>query len=85
MRRGLLLGFTSLAALGTAAGLASAQDAAPTRTYTPVTDEMILDPAPGDWLQWRRTVNNWGFSPLDQINRDILVAGGAVRPAIEAA
>lgn len=40
------------------------------REYTPVTNEMILDPNPGDWLQWRRTVNNWGHSPLDQINRD---------------
>ena len=40
------------------------------REYTPVTDEMILDPDPADWLQWRRTVNNWGHSPLDQINRD---------------
>src|SRR5690606_4168647 len=24
------------------------------REYTPVTDEMILDPDPADWLQWRR-------------------------------
>lgn len=40
------------------------------REYTPVTDEMILDPDPADWLQWRRTVDNWGHSPLDQINRD---------------
>ncbi|MCC6735466.1 MAG: PQQ-binding-like beta-propeller repeat protein [Bauldia sp.] len=71
MRRGLLLTVTSLAALGTAFGTAIAQDAAaPTRTWTPVTDEMIINPAPGDWLQWRRTVDNWGYSPLDQINRD---------------
>lgn len=40
------------------------------RDYSPVTDEMLLDPDPADWLQWRRTVNNWGYSPLDQINRD---------------
>jgi len=45
-----------------------AQDAG--RDYEPVTDEMILDPDPADWLQWRRTVNNWGHSPLDQINHD---------------
>ena len=40
------------------------------RDYTPVTNEMILDPDPADWLQWRRTVNNWGHSPLDQISRE---------------
>ncbi|WP_227419436.1 pyrroloquinoline quinone-dependent dehydrogenase [Roseitranquillus sediminis] len=40
------------------------------RTYTPVTAEMILDPAPGDWLQARRTVDNKAHSPLDQINQD---------------
>jgi alcohol dehydrogenase (cytochrome c) len=35
-----------------------------------VTDAMLQDPAPGDWLMWRRTRNGWGYSPLDQINRD---------------
>jgi alcohol dehydrogenase (cytochrome c) len=30
---------------------------------------MLRNPAPGDWLNWRRTDNAWGFSPLDQINR----------------
>jgi alcohol dehydrogenase (cytochrome c) len=38
--------------------------------YSTVTDEMLLEPNPADWLQWRRTVNNWGHSTLDQINRD---------------
>src|SRR5207253_2290811 len=27
------------------------------------------NPAPGDWLNWRRTDNAWGYSPLNQINR----------------
>ena len=36
----------------------------------PVTDAMLRDPAPGDWLMWRRTLNGWGYSPLDQIDRD---------------
>ena len=31
---------------------------------------MLEDPAAGDWLTWRRTPNGWGYSPLDQINRD---------------
>ena len=49
------------------AGAASAQAA---RDFTPVTDAMVQDPAPGDWLSWRRTLDGWGFSPLDQVNRD---------------
>ncbi|KCZ58681.1 pyrroloquinoline quinone-dependent dehydrogenase [Hyphomonas chukchiensis] len=37
---------------------------------TPVTDAMLEEPSPGDWLNWRRTQNGWGFSPLEQVNRD---------------
>ena len=37
---------------------------------TPVTDAMLQDPAPDDWLMWRRTLDGWGYSPLDQIDRD---------------
>jgi alcohol dehydrogenase (cytochrome c) len=42
----------------------------PTRNLTPVTDAMLRDPPPSDWLMWRRTYNGWGYSPLDQINKD---------------
>jgi alcohol dehydrogenase (cytochrome c) len=35
--------------------------------YTPVTDEVLRNPAPGDWPMYRRTYNGWGYSPLDQI------------------
>ena len=38
--------------------------------FVPVTDEMLRNPPPEDWLMWRRTLNGWGYSPLDQINRD---------------
>ena len=31
---------------------------------------MLQDPAPGDWLMWRRTLDSWGYSPLDQVNRE---------------
>jgi PQQ-dependent dehydrogenase (methanol/ethanol family) len=37
--------------------------------FTPVTDAMLANPAPADWPMWRRTQNNWGYSPLDQVNR----------------
>ena len=44
--------------------------AQPRGEYVPVTDAMLLEPDPEDWLMWRRTLNGWGFSPLDQIDRD---------------
>ena len=40
------------------------------KPFVPVTDAMLQNPAAGDWLMWRRTLNGWGYSPLDQINRD---------------
>lgn len=43
---------------------------APPRPMTPVTDAMLQNPAPGDWLMWRRTLNGWGYSPLTEINRN---------------
>ncbi|HIF06303.1 MAG TPA: pyrrolo-quinoline quinone [Gemmatimonadetes bacterium] len=38
--------------------------------FRPVTEETLRNPAPGDWLNFRRTDDAWGYSPLDQINRD---------------
>ena len=37
--------------------------------FVPVTDAMLQDPAPEDWLMWRRTLDGWGYSPLDEIDR----------------
>jgi alcohol dehydrogenase (cytochrome c) len=37
--------------------------------FVPVTDAILQNPADGDWLAWRRTLNGWGYSPLDQINQ----------------
>lgn len=34
---------------------------------TPVTDATLANPAPGDWLRWRRDHGASGHSPLDQI------------------
>ncbi|MGH9204712.1 MAG: PQQ-binding-like beta-propeller repeat protein, partial [Vicinamibacterales bacterium] len=42
---------------------------AQTKELRPVTEAMLRNPAPGDWLNWRRTDNAWGYSPLDQITR----------------
>ena len=38
--------------------------------FVPVTDAMLQNPSPDDWLMWRRTLDGWGYSPLDQITRE---------------
>ncbi len=35
--------------------------------FRPVTDALLRDPPPGDWLNFRRTYDGWGYSPLDEI------------------
>ncbi len=57
-------------ALGGALAVPAAAQAQPESDFVPVTDEMLQDPAPDDWLMWRRTLDGWGYSPLDQIDRD---------------
>ena len=52
-----------------AAAVLSAPPAdAQVESYTPVTDEMLQNPDPSDWLSWRRTLDGQGHSPLDQID-----------------
>ena len=31
---------------------------------------MLWKPDPANWLSWRRTLDGWGYSPLDQIDRN---------------
>jgi alcohol dehydrogenase (cytochrome c) len=51
-----------------AAMLYSGSDAAAqVQNFAPVSDAMLRDPAPGEWLNWRRTGDSQGYSPLDQI------------------
>ena len=40
------------------------------QSFTPVTDEMLWKPSPNDWLTWRRTLDSWGYSPLNEVNRN---------------
>ena len=42
---------------------------AQTENVTPVTDAMLQNPDPADWVNWRRTLDGWGYSPLDTINQ----------------
>lgn len=60
-----------------AAGRVSVADTLePTRRFRPVperlpvTDAVLLEPDPNDWLIYRRTYDGWGYSPLDQITRE---------------
>ncbi len=66
-RPGLSLAVLALGALAPLAATAQSDEDA---GFVPVTDAMLQDPAPGDWLTWRRTPDGWGYSPLDQIDRD---------------
>src|SRR6266550_5130392 len=65
---------TLIAILLFAASVNAQQPAAPAPprpapAITPVTDAMLQNPDPNEWLMWRRTLNTWGFSPLDQIKK----------------
>src|SRR5690606_30353311 len=39
-------------------------------SFTPLTQEMLLEPDPADWTMWRRNYASWGYSPLDQITKE---------------
>jgi alcohol dehydrogenase (cytochrome c) len=40
------------------------------RSFDPVGDEALRSPKPEDWLLLRRNYQGWGYSPLDQINKN---------------
>ena len=40
------------------------------RDYVPVTDEMLREPDPDDWITFRNGYPQWGYSTLDQIDAD---------------
>ena len=57
---------SALASLLLVATTANGQSAG---TFVPVTDSMLQNPDPADWLMWRRTLDLWGYSPLIAIDR----------------
>ncbi len=61
---GLMLAFTVFAHLEV-----SAQDGT-LGASPPITQAMLTDPDPADWLMWRGGYKGWGYSPLDEINPD---------------
>jgi alcohol dehydrogenase (cytochrome c) len=48
---------------------ASAAGAQSPAEFEPVTDAMLQHPDAADWPMWRRTLDTWGNSPLDAVNR----------------
>lgn len=55
----------SLSAVSRLAGLQLSQQA-----WEPITEERLLKPRPGDWLNYRRSMDVQAFSPLTQIDRN---------------
>jgi alcohol dehydrogenase (cytochrome c) len=62
------------------------------KNYTPVTDQMLTNPSPADWLMIRGNYQAWSYSALNQVTRDnvkdlrlvwqwSMTEGGASQPA----
>ena len=51
--------------------VAQVKDARPLQVdaFRPVSEAMLRNPPPEDWLNWRGTDNNWGYSTLTQITK----------------
>jgi alcohol dehydrogenase (cytochrome c) len=60
--------FTLPAALAMAGAAPEQPATALASSFKSVTDAMLHNPNPGDWINWRRTLDGWGYSPLKQIN-----------------
>src|ERR1700692_705745 len=68
MKRGLLAAVASSLVLLTIASVpAFSQEDASNRQYRAVTEQMFNNPPASEWLQYRRTNNGHGFSPIKQI------------------
>src|SRR6266704_4214480 len=57
------------ALLGVFAMHAAAQIAAQVGEFRPVTDAVLANPDPADWLMVNRTFDQQRYSPLDQVNQ----------------
>src|SRR3990172_11564127 len=50
-------------------GIITSAAVAQVKNFTPVTQDMLLNPSPDDWLMASRTYDWQRFSPLQQINK----------------
>src|SRR5262245_51607838 len=62
MKKTFFVTLVVVAAIGTSA-------VAQVKTVKPVTQAMLLNPPPDDWLMYSRTYDALRFSPLNQINK----------------
>ena len=69
---GLVLLFLTGTTLDAQQAPAPAERPAPEQlqAFVPVTDEMLRQPEPENWISFRNGYNLWGYSPLDQIDDD---------------
>ena len=63
-------GRTQAAQDASSSGLGGLTVAGTVQDYRPVTDAMLRNQDPGDWLMIRRTYDAWSHSPLAEITRD---------------
>jgi alcohol dehydrogenase (cytochrome c) len=60
---------TWLSAVVGVVGIATLSVLAQVEGFVPVTEQMLLNPDPDDWMMTSRTYDNQRFSPLNQINK----------------
>ena len=68
-RHGLPVAVLGAVAFAAGAAVPPPLHAQAPREFVPVTDAMLQAPSDDDWLMWRRTLDGWGYSPLEQIDR----------------
>jgi alcohol dehydrogenase (cytochrome c) len=69
MKNTLKLSLVLVPLLVTMALLAQAPQPAASRPFTPVTQKMLENPSPDDWLMFSRTYDAQRYSPLKQITK----------------
>ena len=67
MTCGLSTSNLTLVGLCTTLLLMSSTSMAQVEDFVPVTDAVLHNPKPADWVNWRRTLDGQGHSPLRQI------------------
>lgn len=66
--RSIATGRASIAGGAAASGPTGLTVTGTVKNYVPVTDEMLRNPDPGDWLMIRRNYQAWSYSPLAQVS-----------------
>ena len=70
LKRAAGIGIIAALTLAGTSATAQHEGQALLHAMTSVSDAMLKNPPAKDWLMWRRTWDAYGFSPLDQINKN---------------